>query len=329
MAVAVGVGCSVGTGPAAGDAGTTQRGFALPTWEKAGYDGPQVEQSFREMVGVGATWVQLNPTWYQAARSASDIGRSPTSVSDAGLERAIALAHAHGLRVFLKPHVDLQNPDQGSRSTIRPDDREAWFASYTAFIGYYAAMAERTGVEQLAVGTELASVTDDRAAWLQVIQAVRARYHGTVVYAADPDEYARVPFWDAVDLIGIEAYWPLSKGSTTDERLLQRSWNSIRADLAAFSAQKRRKILFTEAGYTSQDGTTTAPYDWTLSTTPNQAEQAAAYQSLLEAFSNEPWWAGVYWWVWNTLPDNGDGHELDFSPRGKAVESVIRSWWAT
>jgi hypothetical protein len=316
------------TGACMGDAGTTQRGFALPTWTEGGYEGPQVERSLREMAGVGATWVQLVPTWYQQTTNASVIARSPSTVSDAGLERAITLAHQHRLSVFLKPHVDLPTPARGDRSSIRPDNREAWFASYTAFISHYAAMAARTGVEQFAVGTELSSISDDRAAWLQVIQGVRAQYHGTVVYAADPDEYNRVSFWDAVDLIGIDAYWPLSQASTTEVLVLKQSWNSIRADLAAFSAQHGRKILFTEAGYTSQEGTTTHPSDWALSATPNQAEQAAAYQSLLEAFSHEPWWAGVYWWVWNALPDDGND-TLDFSARGKAAENVIRSWWAT
>jgi hypothetical protein len=329
VAAGVVLALSLGAGHAVFDPGptATQRGFALPTWEEGGYDSPQVEQAFREMVEVGATWVELTPTWYQTTRNASEIARTARTVSDAGLERAITLAHQHGLKVLLKPHVDLPNPGQDSRNHIRPDDRKAWFASYTAFITHYAAMGERLGVEQFAVATELAAMTDDRTAWLQVIGTVRAQYHGTLLYAA-ASEYVRVPFWDAVDVIGIDAYWPLTKASTTDVLALQQSWESIRADLAVLSAKYGRKILFTEAGYTSQEGTTTNPSDWRLSTTPNQAEQAAAYQALLATFSDQEWWAGVYWWVWNALPDNGD-HALDYSPRGKAAEGVIRGRWAT
>ena len=44
---------------------------------EGGYDGPQVEQAFREMVEVGATWVQLIPTWYQETRNSSEIARTP------------------------------------------------------------------------------------------------------------------------------------------------------------------------------------------------------------------------------------------------------------
>jgi hypothetical protein len=128
-------------------------------------------------------------------------------------------------------------------------------------------------------------------------------------------------------MIGIQAYWPLSTASTTDVSVLQRSWKPIRAELAAFSARTGRKILFTEAGYTSQEGTTTRPNSWMLGTTPNQTEQAAAYQSLLATFSDQAWWEGVYWWVWNALPDDGSDHATNYSPRGKAAERVIRQWW--
>jgi hypothetical protein len=328
LAGAAVLGQSKNAEPAAVDAGivTTQRGFALPTWEEGGYDGPQVEQSVGETVEVGATWVEFTPTWYQETTKAGHIARTPRTVSDAGLAKAITLAHNHGLKVFLKPHVDLPNRSQGGRNNIRPDDRKAWFASYTAFISHYAAMAERMGVEQFAMATELSSTTDDRAAWLQVIRTVRAQYHGTVVYAAE-ENYASIPFWDAVDVIGIDAYWPLSKVPTTDVVALEQSWESIRVELAALSAKYGRKILFTEAGYTSQEGTTTSPDNWGLSTTPNETEQAAAYHALLATFSHQSWWAGVYWWVWNALPDRRDDHTLDYSPRGKAAEWVIRGWW--
>jgi hypothetical protein len=309
------------------DANTPQRGFALPTQQEGGYDGPDVEQALREIADVGATWVELTPTWYQQTRNSSEVLRTAGTVNDSGLERAINLAHERGLKVFLKPHVGLPNPGQDSRNNIQPDDRAAWFTSYTAFITHYASIAQRLRVEQFAVGTELSSVTDDRAAWLRVIEAVRSQYRGTVVYAAGRD-WLRVPFWDAVDLIGVDAYPPLSNASTTDVSVLQRSWESYLDEAAALSAQYGRKILFTEAGFTSQQGTTTDPSNWMISKTPNEAEQAAGYQALLATFSDQPWWAGVYWWVWTNLPGN-EAEPLDFSPRGKTAEWVIRRWWAT
>jgi hypothetical protein len=300
----------------------TQHGFAL-IWN-GDYDGPQLAQSLREMVDVGANWVQFTPAWGQVSSNASEIVRWPGTVSDDNLARAIGLAHQYGLKVLLTPHIYL--PAE-SRSAIRPDDRAAWFASYTAFITYYAARAQRLGVEQFAVGSELASISDDRPGWLQIIRDVRAQYNGTVLYAAEPDEATRVPFWDALDLIGIDAYIPLSATPTTDVAALQQAWAPILAQMAEASARYGRKILFTEAGYTSQEGTTTRPNDWRLGTPPSEAEQAAAYQALLVTFSDQPWWEGVYWWIWNALPDDGSDHATNYSPRGKAAERVIRDWW--
>ena len=319
------LGASCGSETARSDVRQTQRGFAL-IWD-AGYDGPQIAQSLREIAEVGATWVEFTPGWGQQSTNASAIAPTPLTVSDDNLERAIALAHEDGLKVFLTPHLHLPIPQLQSRSTIRPDDRGAWFASYTAFISHYAAMAQRLGVDQFAVGTELSSISDDRPGWLQVIREVRARYHGPLLYTAAPDEATRVPFWDALDIIGISAYFSLSTASTTDVSALQRSWEPIRAEMAAGSARYGRPILFTEVGFTSQEGTTTDPANWLLSSTPNQAEQAAGYQSLLATFSDQPWWEGVYWWVWNELPASDEANILTYSPRGKAAEEVIRQWW--
>lgn len=316
---------SLGLGSAVAEPGGTQRGFAL-IWHPL-YNGPQIDQSLGEMAKVGATWVQFTPAWGQQATNASAIAPNQQTMSDDTLEQAIRLAHRYGLKVFLTPHLALPTPELAAGGTIRPDDRGAWFSSYTTFITHYAAMAQRLGVEQFAVGSELGSISDDRPGWLQVIREVRARYGGTVLYAAAPDEAARVPFWDALDLIGIDAYYPLSTASTTDVAELQRAWEPIRAELAAFSATSGRKILFSEAGFTSQQGTTTSPASWTISATPNQTEQAAAYQSLLATFSDQPWWEGVYWWVWNALPDSEGANTISYSPRAKAAEAVIRELW--
>jgi hypothetical protein len=321
-------GQSVGSGTlvASADVDTPQRGFALPTWQVDGYDGLGIGQSMSEMKELGANWVQLTPTWWQLDRYTSDIIRAVGTVSDTGLERAIKLAHQHGLKVFLKPHVDLPHNLRDSRNNIRPHDRGAWFNSYTAFITHYAEMAQQLGVEQFAVATELTGVTDDRTAWLNIIQAVRDRYAGPLVYAAG-DNWLNVPFWDAVDVIGVDAYLQLGTAPTTDVQALKRAWESVLGDAVALSAQYGKQILFTEAGYTSQRGTITDPSNWRVSRTPDQAEQAAAYEALLATFTGQPWWAGVYWWLWADAPDV-EADPLDFSPRGKAAEAVIRRWWA-
>ncbi|WP_285513186.1 hypothetical protein [Streptomyces sp. NBRC 14336] len=302
------------------------RGITLPSWYRTDYDSPSADRFLRDIRATGARWVTFTPTWYQRRPGDTEIRRTRETASDAGLRRIVRRAHAHGLKVMIKPHVDL--PGDIDRARIRPRDRDAWFASYRRFITHYAGLAAATGAEQFAVGTELAGVCGDRAAWTEVIEAVRARYDGTLTYAANYDEYRRIGFWRELDLIGIDAYWPLSERPTHSAEALRRAWQPISARLAAYSREQGRRILFTEAGYVSQRGTTTAPYDWTVSRRPDPAEQSAAYRALLTTFTGQDWWAGVHWWMWDDWPDSAETpSHLAYTPHGKPAEKVLREEW--
>jgi hypothetical protein len=323
-----GVSCS--TGPeakgAAPGADGRQSGFALPAWNTGDYDSRQAPAYIRQIAATGAGWVQINPTWYQQTARDDALRTTGETASDAGVRHIIALARKAGLKVLLKPHVDL--PGDQDRADIRPADPRRWFAAYTDFIVHYADLARRTHVAEFAVGTELAGVSRDRAGWLRVIGAVRRHYDGPLVYAANYDEYRTVAFWDALDLIGIDAYWPLARKPTTDVAALRRAWRPIAERLAAFSARTHRRILFTEAGYVSQRGSTVEPYSWTISRSGGDEEQAAAYEALLATFGRYPWWAGVHWWMWDDWPGSGETPKnLAYTPHGKPAEQVVRHWW--
>ncbi len=302
-----------------------QRGFALITYTPDGYQSPEMPNYLSQISGTGATWVQFNVTWYQAGTATDTIAAGAQTPSDSSVQRAISLAHEHGLKVMLKPSVDLL--DLKFRGDIRPADSTAWFASYTAFINHYAELAARTGVEQLSVGAELAGVSGDRSGWLRVVTSVRARYRGPLVYSALFGEYQHVAFWDVLDLIGVAAYWQLAEHPSTDVDALRRAWRPIVNELKAYAARTGRRILFSEAGYTSQQGTATKPWDWTISETTSQAEQAAAYEALLTSLQDQPWWAGVFWWCWDVPLAEHPNDPLGYTPHGKAAESVVRNRW--
>ncbi|MFC4055174.1 hypothetical protein ACFOY4_36275 [Actinomadura syzygii] len=303
-----------------------QRGIALPAWSTDDYGGPRAGAYVAAVAATGATWIQLTPTWYQ--RSPRDSAMRPTdqTASDASLRHVIGLSRRAGLRVLLKPHVDL--PGDQDRAEIRPRDARSWFAAYTRLIVHYADLARETGVEELSVGTELAGLSNDRAPWLDVVRQVRSRFHGTLVYAANYDEFEHVAFWDVLDLIGIDAYWPLASRPTADPAALRRAWRPILRRVGRFAALHRRKVLFTEAGYVSQRGSTTAPFAWDIADVDGSAEQAAAYEALLASCAGLPWWAGVHWWMWDDWPGAAETpRRLSYSPHGKPAERVLRRWW--
>lgn len=320
-ALSVGMSEAVAAGQSA-----QQRGFALPAWDSGDYKRPEAKDYLRQIAATGARWVQITPTWYQDGPQESVMHRTNQTASDSSVRSIIKRAHALHLKVLLKPHIDL--PADQDRATIQPKDPGQWFASYTRVMAGYAALAKKAGVEELAVGTELAGVSGDGPGWRGVVAAVRARYKGPLTYAANYDEYRNVAFWDAVDVIGVDAYWPLADQPTTDPAALQRSWRPIADQLSAFAAAHHRKILFTEAGYVSQQGTTTAPYSWKISTVNGDQEQAAAYQALLKSFNSKKWWAGVFWWMWDDWPGSGETpRSLAYTPHGKPAEQVVRHWW--
>ncbi|RST15114.1 hypothetical protein E2C00_27970 [Streptomyces sp. WAC05374] len=305
-----------------------QRGFALPTWESDGYEDPHAPAYLRQIASVGANWVQLNPTWYQSDQATDIIRTTVETPGDSGVARMIYLAHRQGLKVLLKPHVDLE--DDTDRATIRPASPDDWFRAYGDIVAHYARLAAWCGADAFAVGTELAGTVGDRRRWLGVVDRARTAYAGPLLYAANYDEYEDVRFWDAVDVIGIDAYWPLSDTPTTDVRRLTQAWAPVCDQLARFAARAGKDVLFTEAGYTSVRGGVTAPYSWTVSRTPDAAEQAAGYEALLRAFTGRPWWAGVHWWLWEQLPaETGRTRSLDYCAHGKDAEDVVARWWAS
>jgi hypothetical protein len=322
VAAAIGLGTAMLRNPA-----PEQRGLILPTWQVDGYRSTDTKQALDGIASVGANWVQIVPFWYQATLTSDTIGPTEHSVSDNGVRNAINLAHTHGLKVLLKPQVDLAD-HKNYRGKINPTNRTDWFASYQSFIVHYAGLAQQSGVDQFAVGTELASMSGsgDRSSWLTAINAIKAQYHGPLVYAANFDEYPGVSFWDVLDLVGIDGYWPLSQTPTTDVSQLEQAFAPIRDALRAFAARVGRRILFTEAGYPAQVGAAVAPTDPHISSKPAQDQQAAAYQALFATFSGQPWWAGVFWWSWWTT--TGVYLPLDHAVQGKLAESVLRRWWA-
>lgn len=327
-------GCSVArpqtpvAAPAVTTAPPVQRGLVLPTWERRGYQDPETDDALRAITAVGAGWVQIVPTWYQAVRTSSEIGPTDSTVDDDGIRHVVSLARKHGLKVLLKPHIDVV--DGTDRAFIRPADRDAWFRSYRQFINHYARLATELAAEQFAVGTELATLSNDRQRWLTVVTDVRSAYRGRLVYAANHDEYSTVAFWDAVDLIGIDVYWSLSARPTTDPVALRRAFVERLDDLAAFAKRLDRRILFTEAGFPSQRGAATAPWNARMSQRPAQDEQAAAYQALLATFTGQPWWAGVFFWTWSVSHqhDIDPSAGLDHSVSGKVAQTVLFNWWA-
>ena len=211
------------------------------------YDGSAARTSLRELRATGATWAMVLVTVYQDNVDSTTISRTePNTPTDASLNSIIAYAHRIGLKVMLKPQLDLLNDPSHWRGQIGLDftdaDWTAWFASYDEQIVHYAQLAADAGCQQFSVGCELDSTVRHEAAWRQVMADVRAVYKGKLTYADDQiaSDPGAVAWWDAVDLIGQDAYPTLSDQAAPHDRPARRRLGALLPAAAAAAPALRQ-----------------------------------------------------------------------------------------
>lgn len=322
--------------PTPGSSRFTYNGITHVSWWHDEYGYADGTTSRGALAATGGNYAGLLTTWYMASRSSNTIAPDPQrSNDDDVVRRAIDEMHALGLKVMLKPHVDVN--DGTWRGQITPTDPGLWFESYAAFLDHYVAIAREKNVEMLCIGTELVTMSGAAYAgqWSTLIGRVRSQYAGLLTYAANgvtpADEFTSVSFWPQVDLLGADAYTPLTNKTNPTRAELAAGWRSNKDGhdmVSAFrnwQAAYAKPFIFTEVGYRSADGANRAPWDYQASAGPDPAEQADCYEALYEVWTGENgWMKGVFWWAWDvTAPGPGD---TGYNPRGKPAEAVLRQW---
>ncbi|MGH7729887.1 MAG: glycoside hydrolase family 113 [Candidatus Eiseniibacteriota bacterium] len=301
------------------------RGVTIVDWTRDGYATAAAQASLEALAATGANSVAIVITAYQSHRSAAALrGDDARTPSTAAVEQLVRSARTLGLRVALKPHVDLE--DGSWRGHIAPIDPAAWFGSYRAFLLSWAALAQSLGVEQLVVGTELAGTIEHEREWRVTIAAVRAACSSELLYTASWDEAARVPFWDALDLVGVDFYSPVTDRPNAGRLEMLAGWQPWLERLERLHRRAGRDILIAEIGYRSVDGAGMAPYAFASGARLDLGEQADLYWAALQATGDRGWIRGLWWWNW---PADGSGGPLntDYTARGKPAADELAATW--
>jgi len=182
---------------------------------------------------------------------------------------------------MLKPYVDAE--DDTWRAEFEPTNWSEWFASYQTFIWHYAEMAENYNIELFCVGCEYKSSDADRYEnWSITIEGIRTRYSGKIIYSADWSNYGDICFWNLLDFIGIDAYFPLFNGDDPALSNLINGWNDALdgvEDWLETSGNDDKDVIFSEVGYESQPKCWKCPGD-TGSNEVDVAAQDLCYQAL-------------------------------------------------
>ncbi|MFA5256509.1 MAG: hypothetical protein WC360_00010 [Opitutales bacterium] len=309
-------------------------GFAVPAWKKGQFRLPEYVKCLANIRSLGANYISIHSTFYQDTSRGTVIyddnlkGGSSPDIEEQRL--GVQLAHKAGLKVILKPHVNLRT-GEGWRGDIgkgmTPEDVDAWFVSYDALIVAHARMAQEEGVEMFGVGTELVTMDQYDSQWRNTVAKVREVYKGPVVYCANHEAENAITWWDAVDYIGIDAYYKVSdKENPTVEELIE-GWKPWVDSLAALSKKEGKQVIFTELGYTPVLGTAIDPPSWELTGATDMQAQYNCYEAFFKAVYNQPWFDGVIFWAWRIVPTDHQNNLRDFTPEGKPAGDLARQWF--
>lgn len=322
------------------------RGITIGPIENAlhagkGYGSPAYERTLREARGLGATWVSLTPfgrVWDLAPSGVSPTFEADYADNRVAVARAVEQAHRAGMRVLLVPHLWVETG--GWRALIDPGDDAAWAswtASYREFLLGWAKVARDSGVDMFSVGVELRSwVTTSRApSFAAIVRDVRGVYPGLLTYAANWDDVEKTVIWGELDVIGVNAFFPLAQKEGASRSELMQGGRDVAKKLGAIAESWNKPLLFTEFGYTTRPNPAIKPWEWPDSmkdVAVDEAAQAEAYYALLSGFLDEPRFAGFFVWRLYADPDDmSQEAQWGFSPRGKLAELVLRdafnAWW--
>jgi len=303
-----------------------------------GYGSPAYLRTLDECVKMGARWIAITPfgrVLDLSGRGVDPTFERPFTENRKDVKRAIVMAKARGLSVMLVPHLWVESG--GWRAEIDPGTDagwDAWAKSYAAFVRGWAEVAEETHVDLLSAGVELRSwVTTSRApSFVKILRQLREIYHGPITYSANWDDVDHTLVLGELDVIGINAFYPLAdKDGASFETLLE-GGRRVRDRVHRLAETWHKPVLFTEIGYTTRPDPAIRPWEWPDTMKDVQIDehaQAEAYRALIAPLLDEPFFMGFF--VWRLYADPDDVSQeagWGFSPRGKLAELVVRDAFA-
>ncbi|MBX4215649.1 hypothetical protein KW797_01730, partial [Candidatus Parcubacteria bacterium] len=312
-----------------------ERGASIQPRFDTDYGSDSFKRSLDELRAAGGNYVALIIPYYQQNQWEISMNRGWNTPTDESLKAGIDYAHSIGLKVALKIHVE--SYDGAWRAHINPWDKTVWFNNYESILMKYARMGAEKGVEQIAIGAELITLSTDwanSARWHSIIANIRGVYGGTLTYSANwgggdfEEEVPDVRFWDALDFIGISAYYPLGTGSNNSVDALVGAWDYWNMNkVKPISDQYGKPVLFTEVGYRSVNDAHSDPWNSWRGGWFDENEQANDYSALFKYWNNYPYVKGGYLWDWNSDPNAGGQGDTGYTPQHKRAEQVMRDWF--
>lgn len=327
-----------------------------PTWK------PRTLDTLTQVQNLGANWVFVSPTWTYT-RNSPPILDLASGVDSPWFDAqyTIQQARLRGLNVavFPSPRFPASANQWWTEGKRDFSWWVVWFERYRAFALHHADLAARSDAQALVLGGDwiapampkgkLADGTpsgvpeDAETRWRNLIQDIRTRYSGMIIWAMPYNQAANDPpaFLDAVDRIYILFNPPLTTVTNAGRPDLQNEAGRL-LDTGILPLQGRfGKSLMIGLDYPSADGAATAclpdPAGGCLSPAAlsrpladiqdvaiDLGEQADIYSAVLAAVNTRNWITGFVsqgYYPPVTLQDKSA------SVRGKPAQEVLKYWF--
>lgn len=289
------------------------------------------------LAAMGVNWISITPFGRIWDLHSTDIlmdFEAPYEENRAAVRAIVAQAHARGIRVLVIPHLWVETG--GWRGEIDPGSPEGWAEyqrSYREFVLAWARDAAAAGADAFSIGVECKSWSGRFGGfWWRFIDDVREVFPGLLTYSANWDEAEDVLFWDRLDLVGINAFYPLASHDGASFAEYQEGAARAAEGVERVASVLDMPVLFVEVGYTTRANAAVEPWLWPDDMTDvviSEHEQARALEASFGAFVPEEWFAGfLVWRYYASLDDVSQEAIWGFSPHGKEAERLLRRVFA-
>ena len=296
-----------------------------------GYLSKKATEAIVKQQDMGSNAMAIIPYSYIRMGNAPtylSIGSRAGSENDQGVVHTAFEAKQLGMQSLLKPQVFFGNSWPGALEYETEADWDAFFDYYYRWIRHYAFLAEIHQIDALCMGVEFAKATLSHGEqWKHMFQKARGLYQGNMTYAANwGEEFENVDFWNELDFIGINSYYPLSKNDAPTDAELKASFEEVKTKIKTVYQKYQKPIVFTEIGFRSIEAPWTNPH--ADGDTPfNEEHQQRCYEVIFEGIQNEPWCAGILWWKFPSYLEYRGTENTAFTPNNKATEATVRKWF--
>ncbi|MBT8487041.1 MAG: hypothetical protein HKO59_08045 [Phycisphaerales bacterium] len=283
-------------------------------------------ETMAKLEAMGVNWVAIHP--YAGISPDGTVGGSRLDrmyEDTTWITRPIAEAHRLGLKIMIKPHIAYWGSPFSWRGEITFSTDEQWERFFTTYERWINRVAEiSAGADAFVVGTELDRTVDREASWRRIIAGVRSRIDTPLSYAANWDQFETVPFWDALDVIGVQGYFPLVDHERVPTQAeLDASWQRLVGRLETFGKRFDRRVVLAELGYNRTAEAAVRPWEYRQGGEAAELVQRRCLTAALAALEDSDGVVGAFLWKW--FP--GERNRGNFLKSTPAMQRVIQRAW--